>query len=188
MILRFLILFALMISALPVQAQDMSVEQAYALIYEDRIPFDGKQSTLDEKDTKYLEHLFFVTDMAMRLRVVMLNNFRKGNISGLKYYEGEITSLLSSFEMVETPELLIPVQKDVVEAINDQKMFFKSWAKLAGTPEFLTIMKTMTNEPLVFSSHQKLIRAYKGLIDAYPGESGYNQKAFYAHLCALDFI
>jgi len=188
MILQLLVLCVLIVSAVPARAQDMSVEQAYALIYEDRIPFDGKQSTLDEKDTKYLEHLFFVTDMAMRLRVIMLNNFRKGNISGLKYYEGEIASLISSFEMVETPELMKPVQKDVIEAINDQKMFFKSWAKLSGTPEFVTIMKTMTNEPLVFSSHQKLIRAYKGLIDAYPGESGYNQKAFYSHLCALDFI
>jgi hypothetical protein len=40
----------------------------------------------------------------------------------------------------------------------------------------------------VLDAHDHLIQAYNELMQLYPGESEHNKKAFYAHLCSLDFI
>jgi hypothetical protein len=40
----------------------------------------------------------------------------------------------------------------------------------------------------VQSSHGKLIHAYRLLMSRYPQENAHNKKAFFDHLCALDFI
>ncbi len=49
-------------------------------------------------------------------------------------------------------------------------------------------MKDYANAPLILSSHQKLLQAYNELMSIYAYENGHNKKAFYSHLCALDFI
>ena len=166
----------------------MSVEQAYDAIPHARTPYDPKQSREPKADTKYLDHLFFVTDMALVLRVETFAHFKNLNPHVLKKYHKDIENLISSFELIETPPHLMQVQTAVIEAIRDQQNFFQDWSMAAGTPQYLELSRIYKSHPLVKSSHQKLLQAYAELKRIYPQETPHNTQAFFDHLCALDFI
>ena len=173
----------------PVNAQaDLTVEEAYQAIPHDRTPFDLKQSHIAAEDAKYLDHLFFVTDMAMRLRVQTLRQFLNLNPHNVASYNREIDNLIGSFDLVQTPPHLMNVQVTVLDSIKDQKEFFNDWARAGGTGQYQIISRSYAQHPRVQSSHQKLYAAYNELKALYPGETPHNTQAFFDHLCALDFI
>lgn len=191
MILRiFLTVFALLTgSAVVAHAQDMTIEQAYEAIPHARTPFDKKQSTIGSAESKYLDHFFFASDLAMRARVQTLQHFyHNDNITKLETYDKEINTLLASFDLIETPTNLKEVQSNLLGAIRDQQKFFHEWAAQKGTPAFAQTKQNMAQNSLVQSAHQKLVSAYSMLKQLYPEETEHNQQAFFDHLCALDFI
>jgi hypothetical protein len=187
MVLRIFILLLLVLVSTPVLAEEMTIEQAYQAIPHERTPYNAQQSTSPAADAKYLDHLFFVTDMAMRARVQTLIMFHANKPEALEKYVSDVGTLLASFEMVQTPAHLKEVQELVVSAIKDQQAFFESWAD-TKPPLYDSIKQSYGSNPAVISAHQKLIKAYSLLKQAYPGETQHNTKAFFDHLCALDFI
>ncbi len=190
MSIRFLfILSFLVLGCFPVNAQEMSIDEAYRMIPHKQTPFDPKQSRIKAADSKYLDHYFFVSDMAMRARVMTLRYFYGQNFGmDLERYNKEINDLVASFALIPTPRHLQAVEKTLISAIKDQQMFFNEWEKVRGTPKFENLKKNYRNNRQVQSSHKKLLQAYGMLKKIYPRESSHNQTAFFDHLCALDFI
>lgn len=168
-----------------------SIKEAYKFFKRERTPFDPKKSKLPENDVKYLDHFFFVTDMALLERVdIMQYFFVVGNNVPKKYmpdYIQKIDDLIKSFEMIEAPsEDMKEVEKLLVLALEEQRDFFKEWSNLRGTA-FTKMREKYSKHLLVQSSHTKLQRVYTQLMLIYPDEDPYNHKAFSNHLAALDF-
>lgn len=168
----------------------MTVQDAYQAIPHQQTPFNKKRSKIPAKESKYLDHFFFVSDMALRARVMTLNYFwdRKRSMS-IEEYNAEIDNFLSSFEFAKAPtEALVEAERLLIESIKEQQEFFNAWEKARGTDKFELYSKNMANHPKVKSSHGKLLQTYYILKAAYPREDEQNLQAFYDHLCALDFI
>jgi hypothetical protein len=73
------------------------------------------------------------------------------------------------------------VKSLVASAVTEQRQYF---SRLDPT----TKLKFNARDPLVQSSHRKLIAAYQLLMSQYRGEDSHNKKVFFDHLRALDFI
>lgn len=174
----------------PLSAAEMSVENAYKRLGHQQTPFKKSQARMTNAEKNYLDHLFFVTDLAFSERMTMLNYFNQGKDAAyIDKYNEEIKNLLASFELVKAPNRnLEQIEDIIIDAIKDQKNFFNVWHEYAGTPTYGNLQKNYAQNPYVQSSHKKLIKAYMLLKQAYPNEGQHNQKAFYDHLCALDFI
>ena len=185
----FLLLAILFVFVAPVQAQEMSVAQAYQAIPHKQTTFNLKQSRIKGIDAKYLDHYFFAADVAVRARVMTLRGFygQKGAMS-VAAYNREINNMVVSFDMVDTPRHLKDAQTLLVSAIRDQQAFFNEWDKVRNTAKGQSLKRNYSQHPKVQSSHKKLLKAYYMLMAQYPKESQRNKTAFFDHLCALDFI
>lgn len=190
MFLRFSFIVGLLICfMLPAYAQEMSIDDAYRAIPHKQTPYDLKQSRIKGADSKYLDHFFFASDMAMRARVMALRGFygQSGSMS-LERYNSEINDMVNSFSLIQTPRHLKGVEDTLISAVRDQQVFFNEWAKTKGTRQYENLKRNYRSHPKVQSSHQKLIQAYYKLMAMYPREVQHNKTAFFDHLCALDFI
>ena len=192
--MRFVIVFIFVILgcfiASPMRAEDMTVSQAYQALPHQRTQFSVSYAKMSKKESRYLDHLFFVTDLAFRERMMMMHAFRAGTGAAyIKVYNTEISNLLGSFEFIDPPtELLEQVENLVVGSINEQREFFNIWDNARGTEKYKKFQKNVASHKYVQSSHQKLIQAYSTLQQTYTQEMPHNQQSFYDHLCALDFL
>ncbi len=189
-----LMICALMISmpAIDARAQEkeMTVEEAYAAVNHQRTQFKKVYAKMSQEEARYLEHLFFVTDLALRERMIMMRHFaQKRDEDYIEKYNAEIDNLLESFKLVSAPSPVLENVEDLVtDAIKEQKRFFEQWAGTKGTKFYSSWYHSHAFHPLVQSSHGKLLRAYSLLVKDYKSEGMDNKQAFYDHLCALDFI
>lgn len=173
----------------PAFAGEFSVEDAYKAIPHSRTEFDAENANMSAEEKKYLEQLFFITDLALRARVltlgrIMYNHDIKKSVDS---YNKEMKSVMEGFALLKAPQSLRKTGEVIISAINDQYVFFNEWAE--ATPgKQQKYKQTYKENPLVLSAHQKLIRAYQMLISTYPDESYHNKQAFYDYLCALDFL
>lgn len=171
-------------------AETMSVSQAYRVLQHQQTQFDSDKAHMSAEESRYLEHLFFVTDLSFRERMVMLQYFNAGtNQKYIDTYNKEIANLLGSFMLVEPPNnALKEVEALVIGAIDGQREFFNIWHRLHGTKQYIYLQSNMASHKYVQSSHRKLLQAYTVLKEHYPNEISHNQTSFYDHLCALDFL
>ena len=96
--------------------------------------------------------------------------------------------MIDGFAFVRAPTKdLKDIENLTALAIGEQRDFFRAWSSANGR-DFLKLRKTYNQHELIQSSHLKLQSAYTQLMLIFPHEDDYNQKAFYNHLCALDFI
>jgi len=98
--------------------------------------------------------------------------------------------LLLRINKLEVPATLKPVHQLVTEAIREQSGYFETWQRSVDRSEAFnySLNNRKRLHKNVTSSHNKLFEAYKILKKLYPKEIKHNQKAFFDHLCALDFI
>lgn len=190
--LKTLTFFTFLFFAAPsVQAAEMSVEKAYASIPHARTQYSPQQSSASEEEKKFLDHLFFVTDLALQKRMMMLGYFNKQNENQyLETYNKSIDEMVATFSLIKAPNAVLDnVAQTIVIAIRQQQKFFNDWAAVAGTPQYEAILYSgYRSNAHVQGAHQNLLKAYMLLKQAYPNETAHNQQAFYDHLCALDFI
>jgi hypothetical protein len=89
--------------------------------------------------------------------------------------------LIANIGALSAPDRLEPVKRLVGTAIEEQARYFSSLDQSKK-------LSFNARDKLVQSSHAKLVNAYNLLMAQYPQESAHNNKAFFDHLCALDFI
>ncbi|MCB9977329.1 MAG: hypothetical protein H6858_07010 [Rhodospirillales bacterium] len=168
-----------------------SIEESYAFFNHERTPFDTKISKLSPYDVAYLKHYFSLTDQAFQLRTNMMQYFYVNSQSykkQIRNYVDKINEVLDNFILVRAPtKELKDIEKLTMLAIAEQRDFFIEWSQANGR-EVLTLREGYKYNKRVISSHLKLQKAYTELMLLFKDEDPYNHKAFYDHLCALDFI
>ena len=172
-----------------VSSNVLTVEEAYKAIPHGRTPFNQRESEVAELDSGYLDDLFSLTDNAVVARVQQQQTMSRyeGGDNGQGWYDETIDGVLARLNALSSPEYLEEPSELIVSAIEEQKQFFQEWAE-ASDEEKADIREQTARHPLVQSSHRKLIKAYKKLMSQFPEETKHNKKAFFDHLCALDFI
>lgn len=179
-----------LVFAAPVSAQDLTLDEAYMAVHnKQRKPFNPQQTEISAEEAKYLDHYFYVADLAMRARVMTLRHFYgQARAMDVGRYNAEIEEMIKTFDMIDTPSKLRKPESLLIQAIRDQQDFFNEWREAEGTPKFEQLKNNYRSHPKVASSHRLLIMAYSMLKQQYPRETAANQQSFYDHLCALDFI
>ncbi len=189
LVCHFVVMGVALLCAIPVYADDLTVGGAYKALNHKQTTFDKKASLLADDEAKYLDHLFFVTDLAFRERMLMLR-YAKAHETGryIESYNKEIDNLLASFEFITPPShILKQVQDLIIASIKEQKAFFNEWHN-ASEAKARALIQTYASHQLVQASHMKLMQAYQLLKSAFGNEAAHNQQSFYDHLCVLDFI
>lgn len=168
----------------------MTIEQAYLAIPHKRTQFDLKQSTLPDAEKAYLDHFFFVTDLALQKRMMMLHYFKKEQEQFyLKTYNTEIGNMIATFNLIPPPTEQLKKATDTLKtALRQQQKFFNDWADAKDTDKYRRLQKNYKSELMVISSHNSIMSIYTLLSETYPEEAEHNKKAFYDHLYALDLI
>ena len=187
------IAFAVFLSALFLNsAWALSIEEAYRAIPHKQTTFDSASAQMTHDEANYLHEFFSLVDLSMVERVQTLAWFHSNGDRGRPFghYRTQISDLLSRMRILKVPNTLKPVHKLVTEAIREQNGYFENWQHSMDRSEAFKY-PLGARGPLhknVTSSHNKLIQAYQILMKLYPEEIKHNQKAFFDHLCALDFI
>lgn len=157
----------------------LGVAESYQAIPHQQTTFDSSHSTLPAADKVNYQNLFAIVDQAVVARVHYLRSFQAGEKvdDALALYLPVLNSLEQLKGKVNTQ-----VFEAVLVAIQGQKKYFTEWNKLAAGSKFAAGDINVTN------SSQKLHEAYSLLMSTFPKENLHNQKAFFDHLCALDFL
>lgn len=148
--------------------------------------YDYSASTLDNAEKQYFDSFFILIDRATTLRVDLLQKMSNGTTYNFDEYYGMYQIVVSDMYSLRPPQDMYQVQDLIVDALRDQWTFFEQWHAAPSYEK--TIYMNYGSHPYVRSSSRKLISAYNQMMRSYRHETSYNKQAFYAHLCALDFI
>ncbi len=164
--------------ALPAAAaeirQPMTVDQAYRAIPHQRTRFDPSSAAMSSDEKRFLDLFFGLTDLAVAERVAA-----QMAVSGSSPAPDNYDAINSGLAALQVPAKLAQAHRLVTEAVREQRAYLQ---QMRAGEAF------NANARLVQSSHSKLIAAYRELMHLYPSEKPHNKKAFFDHLCALDFI
>ncbi len=160
-------------------AMSMSVADAYRAIPHQQTTFAPDTASMPSDERRFVESLFKLTDIAVAERVQSLHYFQTRGQQGSA--PRNYSTLVARLDALNAPGSLTQVKTLVTSAITEQKQYF-------STLDPKTKLKFNAHDPLVQSSHRKLIAAYQLLMSEYPSEDAHNKKSFFDHLCALDFI
>lgn len=158
----------------------MPVDQAYQKIPHQRTPFRATDSTASRDELDYLDALFALTDAAVAERVATQGKLQRG--LSIEPGKSNYDAILSGILALETPARLLPVEALVYQAISEQRRYLAAW-RAAGRGNYFD-----RGDPLIRSSHKKLVGAHDLLIEILAGEGLHNRQALHDHLSALDFI
>jgi hypothetical protein len=153
--------------------QSLSVEQAYKAIPHNKTRFDPATAGMGPDEKAFLDTFFGLSDLAVAERVES-----QAAISTKMPVTGNYDEILKRLKALPVPPKLETAHRLVTEAVDEQRQYLDS-LRLGGAFD--------ASAPLVESSHEKLVQAYGELMRLYPSENQHNQKAFFDHLCALDF-
>jgi hypothetical protein len=166
-------------AAVPVSnlRQSMTVEQAYQRIPHSRTPFPQAQNTgMTAAEAEAASALFYWSDLAVVERIAQVDA-----ISQRQPYSSENYGvILSQLNALSVPETLAAPKQLIVSAIQEQKAYIEGLSRQS--------QRMSPEDPLVQSSHQKLVAAYGQLMQSFPQASETIKKSFFDHLCTLDFI
>ena len=160
--------------------QAFTVAEAYELIPHQRTSFSLASTAMDDSEAQQLAQFFKLTDGAVVERVAHQRALQAGALAETSFENYEI--ILSQITALTLPQALDEPKQLIVAAIEEQQAYFEGWRQ-SGDPQFYE-----STDPLIQSSHRKLIKAYQQIMRAYPHASEHNKTAFFDHLCALDFI
>jgi hypothetical protein len=157
--------------------QSMTVEQAYQRIPHSRTPFPQTQAAgMTAAEAQAASAMFYWSDRAVVERMAQVDA-----ISQRQPYSSENYGvILSQLNALSVPETLAAPKQLIVSAIQEQKAYIEGLARQS--------QRMSPEDPLVQSSHQKLVAAYGQLMQSFPQISETTKKSFFDHLCTLDFI
>lgn len=168
-------------------AKALTISEAYAAIPHRQTPYNPQISPLEITDAEFLSVLFTLTDEAMRLRVEALNQlYNNYEYAYMNDYNMKYDEVLKRLRRLPATGAAKTAQYIIIDAIQEQKDFLNKWAE--APQEELQSYRDYKSHKAVRNSHRALLRAFGILMDAFPQEDPQNKKAFFDHLCALDFI
>jgi hypothetical protein len=154
--------------------QDMDLAEAYRLTNVKQQTFDLASADMIEAEKRYLSAMFAVTDLAVIERVGTQDALRRRDKTADNY-----GIILSKFDALSPPDKLRTVHQQLRNAIALERDYIDGLRR--G-------LRFDAQSDTVQTVHRTLLWVYAELQRLYPAEEARIQEAFYAHLCALDFI
>jgi len=171
--MKYLIIACLLLLPFPAFA-GMTVDEAYQAIPHQKTRFDAAAASMGGDEKAFLDVFFELVDLAVVERVSAMQSISSGKAVAFNY--DAIERRLMS---IEVPEKLKTAHALVRQAVEEQRKYLEQWKNSGGAFN--------VSDPLISSSSAKLVQAYGELMRIYPSENAHNKKAFFDHLCALDF-
>lgn len=154
--------------------QEMDLAEAYRATNVQQKTFDLASANMIEAEKRYLADLFAITDLAVIERVGTQTALRTHDKAADNY-----SIILSRLDALTAPSRLVTVHQQLRNAIALEREYLDGMRRgLRFDPQ----------SEAVQSVHNTLLWVYGELQRLYPQESKDVREAFYAHLCALDFI
>ncbi len=154
--------------------QEMDLAEAYRATNVKQKTFDMASTYMIEAEKRYLADLFAITDLAVIERVGTQAALRAHDKAADNY-----SIILSRLDALTAPARLVTVHQQLRNAIALEREYMDALRRgIRFDPQ---------SEP-VQSVHNTLLWVYAELQRLYPQEGTGVREAFYAHLCALDFI
>lgn len=154
--------------------QDMDLAEAYRLTNVKQQTFDLASADMIEAEKRYLSDMFKVTDLAVIERVGTQEALRQRDKAADNY-----GIILSKFDALSPPDKLRIVHQQLRNSIALQRDYIDGLRR--G-------LRFDAQSDTVQTVHRTLLWVYAELQRLYPNEDARIREAFYAHLCALDFI
>ncbi|MDI1229195.1 MAG: hypothetical protein PSY14_16065 [bacterium] len=154
--------------------QEMDLAEAYRATNVQQKTFDLASSNMIEAEKRYLADLFAITDLAVIERVGTQTSLRTHDKVADNY-----RIIMARVDALAAPARLVTVHQQLRNAIALEREY------LDGLRRGLRF--DAQSQP-VQSVHNTLLWVYGELQRLYPQEGTGVREAFYAHLCALDFI
>ncbi len=154
--------------------QDMDLAEAYRLTNVKQKSFDLASADMIEAEKRYLSDMFAITDLAVIERVGTQEALRQRDKAADNY-----SIILSKFDALPPPDKLRTVHQQLRNAIALERDYIDGLRR--G-------LRFDAQSDTVQTVHRTLLWVYAELQRLYPKEDARIQEAFYAHLCALDFI
>ena len=187
----YAIVAALVFLSVPADAQADPVAEAYRAIPHNQTTYSAGISSLPSSKAKMIEKILSLSDQALVERIKAGEWLISGGKRGRNFtsYEQNIRSILTSLAAAETTTELEQPKTLIIEAIEAQRTFLVTEYNTAYAKKSAYRWPAgFRDDPNIQTAHQKLIQAYQLLHSTYPEEAEQNQKAFFDHLCALDYI
>lgn len=156
--------------------QSYSVPGAYGLIPHGRTKFRSKEAQMSIAEAEYLKHIFHISDQIVVERVDLQIKHRQEKPIDLHNY----TVLIHALNDLDAPKNLDDIKTLILNSAIEQRSYFMELKKTGNSFD--------ARSSLVKTSSLALRKAYGMLMKQYPEETQHNIKAFFDHLCAMDFI
>ena len=166
-------------------AQALDVEGAYAAIPHKRTPFDAPASSAPMPQKAQLARLFALTDRGVVLRVEGMQAHARRDKAAIQRTTSGYQALIAELGKESFSPEVAPARALIVEALQMQQRHLQS--RPDGGLAF-NVRQDLQATPDVKQASLRLHRAYRVLMNAFPGEPQRNKAAFFDHLCALDFL
>lgn len=154
--------------------QEMGLADAYRLTNVKQQTFDLASADMIEAEKRYLSDMFKVTDLAVIERVGTQEALRRRDKTADNY-----SIILSKFDALSPPDKLRTIHQQIRNAIALERDYIDGLRR--G-------LRFDAQSDTVQTVHRTLLWVYAELQRLYPNEDARIREAFYAHLCALDFI
>lgn len=179
---KYNILLWLSLGLFSIGGHTLTVEEAYRQIPHAQTTYLSSKSNLDKALNTDLERMFALVDQGVVARFESYRNLynSKSAQSGIKSYKKVIADLTE----LKVAKSLHTIKKTIIDSMTTQVLYLEEWSRNQenkNTP-------FNPGHPQVQKSSNSLRAAYARLTSLFPKESEHNRKAFFDHLCALDFI
>ncbi|MCI5050567.1 MAG: hypothetical protein MRY32_09635 [Rickettsiales bacterium] len=160
--------------------QSLKLATAYQMTHVKFHAFDRHKTRMPGEESYYLEQMFDLVNIGIIERVQW---FSVRDHEALNYarISDNHDQIMFRMNRLHVPARLEKVHYLILNAVKEEHDYFKQW-KTDPNKRF------HYKDPLVQSSNDKLLAAYRILTDTYKEEDETTRKSFYSHLCALSFI
>lgn len=164
--------------------------QRFGKIYD---PYDAQASNLEQKEAKQIERLFYLTDLAVIEKVLLLEFIGKvheGEVERNAPHKDYYSEIISEIEKLEVSGRMIKIKKDVLTAIAFHIEVLKDWLAAARKNEVHKVKNksgrwvhsgTSAGDKIFYALyHQYIVSNFKD-------ENKEGLDALSRHLCVLVF-
>lgn len=136
-------------------------------------------------DRAFVNHVYAMLLRCVQSKTIMLDSLQDSPISAYQTYYASTTDARSKILAEPVPPGLEPFRNGVVQAIDQQLIFFKKAVQARN--DGASVSDCM-NFPEGRQASNYLLQAWSVMQAKYPGMSGSLRDSAYHHLCALDLF
>lgn len=163
---------------------------AYSAVPHSQTTYQSSQSSQPVDLAASIQCVLGLVDwlIIQKVRTQQAFQARSNVAQALSSYEDSADKIIARLETYAAdPRLQKPVSL-IIMGVEGQTDYFRVWARSGADPKLAPGGPDFGSNNHIRRSSESLKKAYSELMAAFAGESEHNKRAFFDHLCALDFV